>query len=265
VVIPGRIDFWFDADYFGLMRFNSFFRAVIFSAAFVIVLWVARPATADVPPARTTAGAAKSGLTLAFTEKFNRPDGKDLGVGWTQAAHYGFVDEQILHHRLHFEIPNGHDIPWGSATLDLQNPSILGHGLHPGDYFEITLRRISQEGGLGVELFDSDQLRVGSDLVRGASALMAWNGITWVPIAFDKHGAPVRFNWNERHTIGVRFDSADGHRANFSYYVDGRYAGFWAVNRPETVLDKIGVYTQSKTSDARFEFQDLRVYEMGEK
>ncbi|HEV2456178.1 MAG TPA: hypothetical protein VGY98_18080, partial [Verrucomicrobiae bacterium] len=207
-----------------------------------------------------TAKAAKSGLNLAFTENFNRSDAQDLGVGWTQAAHYGVVHEQILRHRLSFEIPSGHDIPWGSATLDLQNPSVLGHGLQPGDYFEVTLRRVSPEGGLGVELFDSDQLRVGSDIGGGASALMAWNGITWVPIAFDKHGAPLKFNWNARHAIGVRFNSADGQHANFSYYLDGRYAGSWTVKRPETVLDKIGVYTQSKTDDARFEFHDLKVY-----
>ena len=226
------------------------------------MLWANPRAKADIPPppAIATAKAAKSGLTLAFTENFNGPDGPNLGAGWTQAAHYGFVNGHILHHRLCFEIPSGHDIPWGSATLDLKNPSILGHGLRPGDYFEVTLRRISQEGGLGVELFDSDQLRVGSDLYRGASPLMAWNGITWVPIAFDKHGSPLKFDWNARHTIGVRFDSADGRRANFSYYLDGRYAGSWTVHRPETTLDKIGVYTQSKTANAQFEFRDLNVY-----
>lgn len=207
-----------------------------------------------------TAEAAKSGLTLAFTENFNGPDGKDLGVGWTQAAHYGFVNEYILRHRLCFEIPSGHDIPWGSATLDLKDPSILGHGLQPGDYFEVTLRRLSAEGGLGVELFDSDQLRVGSDLYRGASPLMAWNGVTWVPIAFDKQGSPLKFDWNLRQTIGVRFDSTDGHQANFSYYLDGRYVGSWAVKRPEITLDKIGVYTQTKTPHAKFEFGDLKVY-----
>jgi hypothetical protein len=242
------------------LPFGRFFRAGIFFVPIAMILWMAPKVIADVPPAFATARAVKSGLTLAFTESFSGPDGKNLGVGWTQAAHYGVVNEQILHHRMYFEIPSGHDIPWGSATLDLENPSILGHGLRPGDYFEVTLRRASQEGGLGVELFDSDQLRVGSDLVPGASALMAWNGITWVPIAFDKHGAPLKFNWNGRHVIGVRFDSTDCHHAQFSYYVDGRYAGSWTVNRPEIVLRKIGVYTQSKTSNARFEFDDLKVY-----
>lgn len=238
----------------------SFLFVAILFPAVATILWAAPRTTADVPPALATSQAVKSGLTLAFTDNFNGPDGTNSGVGWTQAAHYGVVHEQISHHRLDFEIPNGHDIPWGSATLDLENPSILGHGLHPGDYFEVTLRRLSPEGGLGVELFDSDQLRVGSDLIHGASALMAWNGTTWVPIAFDPQGAPLRFDWNARHTLGVRFDSAGGHRANFSYYLDGRYVGSWAVNRPETVLDKIGVYTQSKTSNARFEFRDLKVY-----
>ncbi|HEV2328221.1 MAG TPA: hypothetical protein VGY56_05460 [Verrucomicrobiae bacterium] len=245
------------------LRFCSFFRDVIFSSAVGIILLAASEATADGPPAMATSRAVKSGLILAFTERFNAPVGGDLGVGWTRAAHYGLVNEQISHHRLYFEIPSGHDIPWGSATLDLTNSYILGHGLRPGDYFEVTLRRQSQEGSLGVELFDSDQLRVGSDLVRGASALMAWNGITWVPIAFDKKSAPLEFDWNARHTIGVRFDSADGHRANFSYYLDGRYVGSWPVNRPETLLDKIGVYTQSKTANAKFEFHDLKVYTAG--
>jgi hypothetical protein len=236
------------------------FPAPILLSAIAIILSVAPPAAADVSPVPLTARAAKAGLTLAFTENFNRPDGKDLGVGWTQAAHYGLVNERILHHRLDFEIPSGRDIPWGSATLDLTNPSILGHGLRPGDYFEVTLRRLSQAGSLGVELFDSDQLRVGGDIVGGASALMAWNGTTWLPIAFDKHGAPLKFDWNARHTIGVRFDSADGRHANFSYYLDGRYVGSWPVSRPETVLDKIGVYAQSKTSNAGFEFRDLKVF-----
>jgi len=234
-------------------------RAAFYAVTAVFLCAVLR-ATADAPPAPVTSRAAKSGLTLAFAEKFKGPDGKNSGVGWTQAAHYGFVDEKVSRHRLDFEIPSGHDIPWGSATLDLKNPSILGHGLHPGDYFEVTLRRLSDAGSLGVELFDSDQLRVGSDIVRGPSALMAWNGTTWVPIAFDKHGSPLQFDWNTRHTIGVRFNSADGHHANFSYYLDGQYVGSWPVNRPEIVLDKIGIYTQSKTSNAKFEFSDMKVY-----
>ena len=246
---------------------RAFGPAMTIAIAMILCACTAPRSIADddgsgAPPALATSRAAKAGLTLVFTEKFNRPDGPDLGDGWTQAAHYGLVHEQILHHRLTFEIPSGKDIPWGSATLDLGNPSILGHGhgLRPGDYFEISLRRLSEEGGLGVELFDSDQLRVGSDLYHGASPLMAWNGVTWVPIAFDKHGAPLKFDWNARHTVGVRFDSADGRHANFSYYIDGRYAGSWAVNRPETVLAKIGVYAQSKTDNARFEFQDLKIY-----
>lgn len=242
------------------IRTGRLFLAAIFFPAFGVFFWTSLSVKAGEPLVVATAKEVKSGLTLAFTDTFNGPDGRDLGVGWTQAAHYGFVDEHIMHHRLCFEIPNGHDIPWGSATLDLENPAILGRGLRPGDYFEVTLRRLSKAGSLGVELFDSDQLRVGSDIIGGPSALMAWNGVTWVPIAFDKHGAPLKFDWNARHTIGARFDSVDGRHANFSYYLDGRYAGSWAVSRPETVLEKIGVYTQSKTSDARFEFRDLKVY-----
>ncbi len=241
------------------MPFDSFLSAVIFFPAMAIILCAGPRANAGVPPLATSQ-AIKSRLTLAFTDNFNGPDGRKLGIGWTQAAHYGVVNERISHHRFDFEIPNGHDIPWGSATLDLANPAILGHGLRPGGYFEVTLRRLSREGGLGVELFDSDQLRVGSDLYAGASPLMAWTGITWAPIAFDKNGSPLKFDWNASHTVGVRFDSADGHHSHFSYYLDGHYAGSWTVRRPETVLDKIGVYTQSKTSNARFEFRDLKVY-----
>jgi hypothetical protein len=242
------------------MPLGFFYPAIMFFPAVAMILLTAPEATANVPSAIATSRAIKSRLALAFAEDFHRPDGKNLGVGWTQAAHYGVVNEQIVHHRLSFEIPSGRDIPWGSATLDLDNPSILGHGLHPGDYFEITLRRLSLAGGLGVEFFDSDQLRIGGDFVPGPSPLVAWNGATWVPIAFDKYGSPLKFDWNARHTLGVRFDSADGHRACFSFYLDGRYAGSWPVNRPETALDKIGVYAQSMTSDAKFEFRDLKIY-----
>jgi hypothetical protein len=111
-----------------------------------------------------------------------------------------------------------------------------------------------------VELFDSDPLRVGGDLKAGPSALQSWNGFTWTPVAFDDHGQPVKFNWNEPRVIGVRFDSADGRRATFSYYLDGQYAGSWLVATPNKTLDKIGIYAQSKTSGATFEFAGLKVY-----
>jgi hypothetical protein len=214
--------------------------------------------TAD--PERATTTAIKSGLAQVFSDDFNRPDGKELGAGWAQTSHYGVVNEQIMEHRLQFKIPDGHDIPWGSATLDLRNRAILGRGLEVGDYFELTLRRLSEQGGLGVELFDSDQLRVGGNLTAGPSALQAWNGTTWVPVAFDDHGQPVKFDWNTPHTLGVRFDSADGHRTSFSYYVDGSYAGSWLIATGNRTLDKIGVYAQSRTAGAAFEFGDLKVY-----
>ena len=214
--------------------------------------------TAD--PERATAKAVKSKLTRVFRDDFNRPDGKELGVGWTQTSHYGVVNEQLLHHRLQLNVPDGHDIPWGSATLDLKNPAILGHGLEVGEYFELTVQRLSEQGGLGVELFDSDQLRLGSGLQAGTSTLQAWNGTTWVPVALDDHGRPVQFNWNTAHTVGVRFDSADGHHTTFSYYIDGKYAGSWLIATGKRTLDKIGVYVQSRTGGAAFEFGDLKVY-----
>ena len=211
-------------------------------------------------PQQARADAIKSKLTRVFRDDFERPDGKELGPGWTQAAHYGVVHESLAHHHLRFEIPDGRDIPWGSATLDLNSRAILGHGLAVGDYFEVTLRRVSTEGGLGVELFDSDQLRLGGDLEAGSSRMAAWNGTTWVPAALDEHGVPVKFDWNAGHTLGIRFDSADGHQASFSYYLDGDYAGAWHMATANRSLDKIGVYGQSRTAGAAFEFDALKVY-----
>ncbi|HEY3862705.1 MAG TPA: hypothetical protein VGO59_12540 [Verrucomicrobiae bacterium] len=211
-------------------------------------------------PSRATAQAVKSNLALVFQDDFNRPGGKDLGAGWSETSHYGVVNEQIASGRLRFDVPDGHAIPWGSATLDLDNPAILGRGLAPGDYFEITLHRLSDQGGLGVELFDSDQLRVGTDFNAGASPLKSWNGTTWTPIAFDDHGRPAKFDWNSPHTLGVRCDSAGGHWAAFSYYVDGAYAGSWLAATPKQTLDKIGIYAQSRTSGAAFEFSALKIY-----
>lgn len=211
-------------------------------------------------PVHATTRMIKSRLSQVFNDEFNRQDGKDLGTGWAQTSHYGFVNEEILQHRLHLDIPDGKDIPWGSATLDLDNHAILGHGLQAGDYFEVTMRRLSDQGSLGVELFDSDQLRVGGDLTPGASALKAWNGTTWVPVSFDDHGQPVEFNWNKPHTLGVCFDFADGFHATFSYYLDGMYAGSWLINTSNKTLDKIGIYVQSKTAGASFEFSDLKVF-----
>jgi hypothetical protein len=220
------------------------------------------PATvlADGHSQRASVAAIKSKLTRVFRDDFDRPDGRDLGPGWTQASHYGVVNAQLVHRRLQFEVPDGHDIPWGSATLDLKNRAILGRGLRVGDYFEVTLRRASEQGGLGVELFDSDQLRLGADLQAGASALAAWNGITWVSAALDELGRPVKFDWSSGHTLGVYFDSADGHHAAFSYYLDGNYTGSWLIGTTNTTLDKIGVYVQSRTAGATFEFDALRIY-----
>lgn len=211
-------------------------------------------------PARTTADAVKSRLKLVFTDDFNRAAGTDLGPGWTQAAHYGTVNKQIAPGRLRMDVPNGRDIPWGSATLDLDDPNVLGRALGLGDYFEVTLQRLSDQGGLGVELFDSDQLRVGSDLKRGPSDLKAWNGTTWVPVAFDDFGHPLAFDWNSPHRIGVRFDTADGYRTTFSYYIDDEYAGAWLIATGNRTLPRIGVYVQSRTSNAAFEFSHLRIY-----
>jgi hypothetical protein len=211
-------------------------------------------------PRCATTETIKARLAQIFAEDFNRPDGTNLGVGWTESSHYGLVNEKLVNHHLQFEIPSGHDIPWGSATLDLKHNAISGRGLKVGDYFEITMRRLSAEGSLGIELFDSDQLRVGSGEKAGSSEMRAWNGITWVPVAFDDHGKPLDFDWNTSHTLGVRFDSADGHHTTFSYYLDGNYAGSWLIATTNETLNKIGLYAQSRTDGSAFEFDDLKVF-----
>ena len=202
----------------------------------------------------------KSNLVPAFTDDFNRPDGTDLGPGWTEAAHYGVVNKRLADHQMRFDIPDGKDIPWGSATLNLADHNVLGRGLAVGDCFEITLQRLSEQGGLGIELSDPDQLRVGSDLSKGPSGMRAWNGTTWVDIAFDDRGSPIKVDWNSPHTVEVRFDSADGYRTTFSYYIDGRYAASWLITTKAKTLDKIGVYAQSRTGGADFKFSGLKVF-----
>jgi len=101
---------------------------------------------------------------------------------------------------------------------------------------------------------------VAGDISPGSSPLLAWNSTTWVPISFSQTGQPVAFDWNTLHTLGVRFDSADGHRTTFSYYLDGQYAGSWLINTPNESLDKIGVFAQSKTGGAALEFSHLKVF-----
>jgi hypothetical protein len=245
------------------MHFRPQFRRLCFPPSAVptvaLCLGLSLFSAAGAPPRFATAAAAKAGLTQVFQDDFQRPDGTNLGPGWSATQHYGVVNKQIVQHRLRFDIPNGHDIPWGSATLDLDDHAVLGHGLRVGDYFEVTLHRLGSAGSLGVELFDSDQLRVGSDITAGASPLLAWNGTTWVPISSGP-GQPVAFDWNTPHTLGVRFDSADGHHTAFSYYLDGQYAGSWLINTPNTALGKIGVFAQTKTGGAAFEFSDLKVF-----
>ncbi len=215
-------------------------------------------ATSD--PERATTRAIKSGLSEVFGDDFNRANGKNLGVGWSQASQDGAVKAQLVHHRLRFDISGGRDVSWDSATLGLTNRSILGHGLHVGDYFEVTLRRVSGQGSLGVELLASDQSHIVGGQDGSSSPLQAWDGTAWVPIAFDDHGHQVGFDWNRAQTLGVRFDFADGWHAIFSYYLNGQYVGAWLENSADRVLDQIGVYVQPRTAGAAFEFYNLKVY-----
>jgi hypothetical protein len=94
---------------------------VIFYSLFIVVLAMrcqaaglnhAAMVRSDAVPADSKA--IKSKLTLVFTDDFHRANGTNLGTAWTEAAHYGVVNRRISHHHLRFEIPDGHDIPWGS-------------------------------------------------------------------------------------------------------------------------------------------------------
>jgi hypothetical protein len=210
-------------------------------------------------PTRATADAVKSKLTPIFTADFNRPDSTDLGPAWTQHSHYGVVNQQIKDHHLLMDIPDGHQTPWGSATLDLTNKAILGRGLVPGEYFEFTLQRKSPQGMMGVELFDSDQLRQGCGKAAGPTAMHAWGG-TWYPFSINDRGDSLAFDWNVPHVLGVRFDSSDGHSNTFSYYIDGNYAGSWLVNTGNKMLNKIGVYSQSDTAGSAFDFSQVNIF-----
>jgi hypothetical protein len=60
--------------------------------------------------------------------------------------------------------------------------------------------------------------------------------------------------------MGVRFDSADGHFATFSYYIDGNYAGSWLVTTGNKTLNNIGLFAQSETSNSSAEFGSLTVF-----
>jgi hypothetical protein len=211
-------------------------------------------------PDRATTDAIKKKLSLVFHDDFNRPDGADLGPGWSQSAHYGIVNKVLKNGHLEFTIASGKDIPWGSVTLDLTNKSILGRPLNVGEYFEFTQKRDSDQGALGVELFSSDQLRQGARETSGPSPMQAWNHKTWIPFSIDSNGNSLPFDWNKPHTIGVQMTSADGSFATFSYYVDGNYAGSWLIKTGNKTLAKIGVYGQSRTDNAAFEFSHLKVY-----
>jgi hypothetical protein len=209
---------------------------------------------------RSTASSIKAKLASIFNDDFARPDGTNIGPGWKQSAHYGPIGGHLANHKLQLDIADGSTIQWTSDTLDLKDPAILGRGLDVGEYFEVTMARDDHHGHAGVELFDSDQLRQGANMPDDPSALHAWNGTTWVPLSIDDHGAPVAFDWNHPVTLGVRFDSADGHFATFSYYIDNQYAGSWLVRTGNRTLDKIGVFAQSNHSGDRFTFSRLEVF-----
>ncbi|HSV13989.1 MAG TPA: hypothetical protein VLI90_06990, partial [Tepidisphaeraceae bacterium] len=212
---------------------------------------------------RATASAIKAKLSPVFHDGFARPDGADIGPGWTQSAHYGPIGGHLANHQLQLDIADGTTIQWTSDTLDLTNDKILGRGMNVGEYFEVKMQRHANRGMCGVELFDSDQLRQGSAMPDTPAPLHAWDGTTWTPLSIDAKGQPVAIDWNQPHTLGVRFDSADGHFDTFSYYIDNTYAGSWLVKTGNRTLDKIGVFAQSDLSGASFTFAGLTVYGRG--
>ena len=108
--------------------------------------------------------------------------------------------------------------------------------------------------------FDSDQLRQGLGEKAGPSPIQVWNGKTWVTFSTDSKGAPLAFDWNKPHTLGVRMDSADGNFASFSYYIDDNYAGSWLIKTGNKQLGRIGVFGQTNTDGGDFEFSHLNVY-----
>lgn len=213
-------------------------------------------------PSCATADAVKSPFTLLYHDAFNIP-GEDIGPAWAHTSHYGPVVVKAGNGRVQLSLPQAEQMPWGSGTLDLTAASVLGRGLNPGEYFEFTMRREQDNGSIGVELFDSDQLRQGGGHAAGPSPLIAWTGASregWVPFSIDDTGKSIAFDWNLSHVLGVRFDSADGNFATFTYYVDGRYAGSMLLHVGNRTLDKIGFYCQSDSNGATFDFSDLKVY-----
>jgi hypothetical protein len=210
-------------------------------------------------PARATSSAIKAGLTPIFIDRFDRPDGTDLGPTWSEHSHYGTVNQSLHDHHLLMEIPDGSKIPWGSATLDLKNPAALGRGLNVGEYYEFTIARKSEQCSAGVELFGSDQLRQGAGMAD-STPLMVWNSITWIPVSIDDQGQSISYDWSQPHTIGVRFDSADGHFTSFSYYIDGNYAGSWLAKTGNKTMNTIGLFAQSRFDSSSVEFSNLALF-----
>ena len=211
-------------------------------------------------PTRATTSAIKANLTQLYADNFDRPDGPDLGSTWSQHSHYGTVNQSLRDHHLRMEIPDASKIPWGSATLDLKNPAVLGHPLDIGAYYEFTVARKSDRGMAGTELFGSDQLRQGMGH-PASSPMMVWNGITWIPFSLDNQGEVVNYDWTQPHTIGVRFDTADGHFAQLQLLYRRHLRRFAGSSRLAIkTLSTIGLYSQSETNNSSIEFSDLKIF-----
>ncbi len=84
------------------------------------------------------------------------------------------------------------------------------------------------------------------------------------PLSFDDKRAIEKFDWTKEHRLGVRLDSADGHFATYSYFVDDQYAGSWLIKVGHKTLDKFGVFAQTRTNGSTMEFTNLKIYGRGE-
>ena len=86
-------------------------------------------------PQRATTRAIKAQMTEVSSDDFNRPDGKGAGPGLDAKFPLRSGKRTIRHHSAAIHVPDGHAIPWGSATLDLNNRAIVGHAMGVGALF----------------------------------------------------------------------------------------------------------------------------------
>lgn len=207
-------------------------------------------------PARAATDAIVKGLNNVYTSDFSSSDAgtENLGKGWTIDTSGGSF--QILAHAGHVKMtPTKSGAAHGTATLDI--PAVAGRSLHPGDYIQLTLQRQQGAGTVGVWLFG---LNHGSGSAAGEQPLEVESNHAWTPVSFALDGSHPAYDWSQPHTLGLRLDTADGTFATVSFYLDGKYAGSWIYRTEEKELNRIGLFAQSATENAAFQFEDVRIY-----